>query len=153
MLVRLSLNLDSEVEKTFSSRSSFSYCSFLSSQVTDSGFVSFGKPISYADPQTFPVTTGAYQLQKTALVAAYWSDVDIRCGGAVYYRMTKDPATLVDIGSVVKELGTTASQSFIPKEALIVTYYEVAKLSVPCDPTTVSIVNNNNIMDQFFMQL
>ena len=91
------------------------------------------------DPQSFPITEGQYQLQLTPLVAAYWSDVDIRCGGAIYYRIAKDPATLADIGSVVKELGTTASQNFVPVEALIVSYYEVSKLSVPCNPTTVSM--------------
>ena len=60
----------------------------------------------------------------------------------------KDPATLADIGSLVKDLGTTASQNFVPKQALIVTYDEVTKLSVPCDPTTVSI-NNDGIQTNF----
>ena len=112
------------------------------SQLTDNGFVTFGNPrVSSNRPKTFPITEGSLTAQKAAMFAPYWSDVDIRCGGNIFYRVTKDTTLLAQIYQDVLRSPDAADFSF-PQEALVITFVNVAHTSFPCDTTVSSHLLN-----------
>lgn len=113
--------------------------SFKSSQLSDNGFITFGAPVNSNYPKTFPVTDGSYSAQRGAMFAPYWSDVDIRCGGNIFYRVTKNTTLLAEIYQDVLRLPDAADFSF-PQEAVIITFVNVAHTSFSCDPNVRSIL-------------
>ena len=56
-------------------------------QVNSNGFVSFGYPYIWPGPRHFPIHIGVH----FAVVAPFWSDVDISSGvGNIYYHLYGD---------------------------------------------------------------
>lgn len=91
--------------------------------------MSLGERESANTPQSFPVTSGSFSLRKTPLAAAYWSNVDLRCGGEVFYREENGSADtdvdMIKIKQIVMDSHLGSASSFIPKSAVIVTYFMV----------------------------
>ncbi|XP_007667372.2 sushi, nidogen and EGF-like domain-containing protein 1 isoform X3 [Ornithorhynchus anatinus] len=56
--------------------------------VNNNGIISFLKEVSQFTPVAFPIS------KDRCVVAAFWADVDNRRAGEVYYRESKNPATL-----------------------------------------------------------
>ncbi|XP_074046823.1 sushi, nidogen and EGF-like domain-containing protein 1 isoform X1 [Macrotis lagotis] len=56
--------------------------------VNNNGIISFLKEVSQFTPVAFPIS------KDRCVVAAFWADVDNRRAGEVYYRESKEPATL-----------------------------------------------------------
>ncbi|XP_060690951.1 sushi, nidogen and EGF-like domain-containing protein 1 isoform X2 [Hemiscyllium ocellatum] len=86
--------------------------------VNNNGIISFLKEVSQFTPVAFPISNDR------RVVAAFWADVDNRRAGDVFYRETKDPATLQsttdDIRMYFPEL-----KDFNSKWALVATWYKV----------------------------
>ncbi|XP_067318508.1 alpha-tectorin-like [Anolis sagrei] len=61
---------------------------YTSCYVNNNGVVSFDEPVAGYTPKGIPLADGK------AFVAPYWGDVNNELGGDVWYRQTKDPATL-----------------------------------------------------------
>lgn len=110
-------------------------------QISDNGYVTFGDPVLSNKPQTFPVRTGSHSVQIARMVAPYWSDVDTRCGGDVYYREMKpvyaNPELYFNITNDVFKSGV--AYNFFPESAVIVTWEGVmCQNGIPCHDQRVS---------------
>ncbi|XP_029472488.1 sushi, nidogen and EGF-like domain-containing protein 1 [Rhinatrema bivittatum] len=86
--------------------------------VNNNGILSFLKEVSQFTPVAFPIS------KDRRVVAAFWADVDNRQAGEVYYRESKDPATLQratkDIHKYFPDF-----PDFRAEWAFIVTWYRV----------------------------
>lgn len=54
-------------------------------QVADNGFISFGQGFLFSQPVLLPSTIDA--IRNALIVAPYWSDIDVRLQGSIYYRL------------------------------------------------------------------
>ena len=64
-------------------------------QVGDNGFLSFGQGYLFNQPRLFPSSIDA--VRDALMVAPYWSNVDIRQQGRVYYRLIEPGKTTEDL--------------------------------------------------------
>ena len=68
-------------------------------QVADNGFLSFGQGYLFNQPRLFPSAIDA--VRNALIVAPYWSNVDIRLQGRVYYRLIEPGRTREDLDMVL----------------------------------------------------
>ena len=64
-------------------------------QISDNGFISFRQGYLFSRPEQFPSTTIA--VRDALIVAPYWSNIDIRLQGRIFYR-------LIEAGRTTEEL-------------------------------------------------
>jgi hypothetical protein len=64
-------------------------------QVGDNGFLSFRQGYLFNQPQLFPSAIDA--VRNALIVAPYWSDVDIRRQGRIYYRLIEPGRSTEDL--------------------------------------------------------
>ncbi|KAL0191041.1 hypothetical protein M9458_013739, partial [Cirrhinus mrigala] len=86
--------------------------------VNNNGLVSFLREVSQFTPVAFPIAGDR------RVVAPFWADVDNRRAGQVFYRESKDPATLrranADINRYFPEF-----PMFVTTWVLIATWHQV----------------------------
>ena len=78
--------------------------------------------------------------KRAMMIAPYWSDVDTRCGGNIYYRQLKVFPGSDLYKDLQKEVGYTGLEAdFKPSSAMIVTWEGVTTTNdVPCTDQRVS---------------
>ncbi|XP_013925555.1 PREDICTED: alpha-tectorin-like [Thamnophis sirtalis] len=85
--------------------------------VNNNGVISFGKYISAYTPNAFPLKDGI------PFVAPFWSDVNNKVSGNIFWRQSEDPVLLsrfaVDLSRYHPEI------SFIPTWMFVATWYKV----------------------------
>jgi hypothetical protein len=64
------------------------FCCFIL-QLSDNGYLTFQYPFASNKPKPFPIKVGMETAKRAMMVAPYWSDVDTRCGGYIWYRQMK----------------------------------------------------------------
>ena len=76
------------------------------------------------------------------MIAPYWSDIDTRCGGDVWYRtMTLGQGDDIYLRIIIEVLNSGVVYNFWPTSALIVTWERVAcQNNIPCTDQRVSRV-------------
>ena len=120
-------------------------------QISDNGYVTFDAPLLSTLPKPFPIKSGSYVSQRSVMVAPYWSDIDTRCGGKVYYwqvdvtqgsglfKKIQDDVALARLGAL-----------FNPTSAVIVTWKAVTpENTFPCRDKRVSQsgLKDKNVMN------
>ena len=104
-------------------------------QVGDNGFLSFGQGYLFNQPRLFPSSIDA--VRDALMVAPYWSNVDIRQQGRVYYRLIEPGKTTEDLDVVLLNFVSgfiTAKQSgiaanFSATTMLVAQWRDVPQLS------------------------
>lgn len=84
-------------------------------QVGTNGVISFGTEVTLSFPQTLPLR-GNF-----VLVAPFWSDVDTRLGGTVFYQLTRNATLLSLVGEEVQDAFSDLPP-FSPSVLLIATW-------------------------------
>ena len=85
------------------------------SQINVNGIISFGSSFESDTPHSLPLTGS------DRIIAPYWSSVDIRETGTIYYRQTTDPSLLTRATSEIK----TVVSNVVITHLLIVTWDSV----------------------------
>ena len=70
-------------------------------QVSENGFISFGHPASFWQPRIFPLLSPA--ISNMYIVAAFWSDNDIRQNGSIFYQVHELGSDPTSISAVLLE--------------------------------------------------
>ena len=86
----------------------------LTLQVGDNGIISLNSSFNSFSPRPIPLTGPRF-------IAPFWSDVDLRGTGNVFYRQTKDPALLARATNEIKN-SLPLSQNVIITNLFIVTW-------------------------------
>lgn len=94
-------------------------------QVNNDGIISFTRPLAQYNPLLLPVNDDP-------LVVPYWSDVDTSGIGSVWYRLTSDPATLLEVRNKVR-MYFPSDENFVPYEALVTTWEQVGYYNMRTD--------------------
>lgn len=98
-------------------------------------------PLTSNKPKPFPIKVGMEIAKRAMMVAPYWSDVDTRCGGDIYYRQMKvlpGSDLYYDIQEEVALTGLGAD--FKPSSVFIMTWEGVMCTNdVPCTDQRVSL--------------
>lgn len=93
--------------------------SYLYLQVSNNGFISFiDSSLSEHASKSFPIN-GSHKI-----IAPFWSDVDTRYGGNLWYRTTMDRTTLLQANNEISL--TFPSTSFLASWMMVVTWEDVA---------------------------
>ena len=113
---------------------------YFPSQLSDNGYLTFQYPLSSNKPKSFPIKVGMEVAKRARMIAPYWSDVDTRCGGDVYYRQMKLFPGPDLYNTIQAEVGLTGlGADFKPSSVLIVTWEGVTCTNdVPCTDQRVS---------------
>ena len=112
-------------------------------QLSDNGYITFKVPVLSNSPKPFPVSTGSNSVKSARMIAPYWSDVDTRCGGDIYYREVQLESSSDPIVKYIQEevALTGVGANFSPKHAFIVTWEKVkAQTGNPCHDTRVRAI-------------
>lgn len=112
-------------------------------QISDNGYITFHVPLLTNIPTTFPIGKGRSHVSQIAkMIAPYWSDIDTRCGGDVWYRTeTLDASKNLYWRIIIEVANSGAVYNFVPTSALIVTWEGVTcQNDVPCTDQRVSLV-------------
>ena len=109
-------------------------------QLSDNGYLTFQYPLLSNKPKPFPIKVGMETAKRAMMIAPYWSDVDTRCGGNIYYRQLKVFPGSDLYKDLQKEVGYTGLEAdFKPSSAMIVTWEGVTTTNdVPCTDQRVS---------------
>lgn len=62
-------------------------------QINENGVISFERGFSNYNPEPFPVRGNAW------IIASFWSDINLKAGGAAWYQEYLDPAVLTRASS------------------------------------------------------
>lgn len=89
-------------------------------QVNNNGVISFGTMVPEFTPQPFPLPG------HRPFVAPYWADADIRLGGNVFYRQSKDPQLLARLAQDLVPAVPPGDPSPQPTWAFVATWDRVA---------------------------
>ena len=109
-------------------------------QLSDNGYVTMKAPLRSNLPRSFPISSGAYTSRISRMIAVYWSDIDTRCGGDIWYRQV----SLKPEDELSKNISLDIAKSekephFTPKSAIIVTWERVTSQNqYPCNDQRVS---------------
>ena len=90
-------------------------------QVSTKGILSFGQPITSA-PQPLSDVSGP-------IIAPFWSDVDTRGRGTVYYRISNDQMLLDRVAANIQATFPDSFSGFYPTSVLVVTWDDVGYYS------------------------
>lgn len=117
-----------------------SYSLMLNLQLSDNGYITFQEPLTSNKPKPFPIKVGMEIAKGARMVAPYWSDVDTRCGGDIYYHQDRlDPTNVLYYIINYEVAYTGQGADFWPTSALIVTWEGVTCTNnVPCNDQRVS---------------
>ena len=97
-------------------------------QVGDNGIISLNTSFNSWLPRLLP-------LNGSKFIAPYWSDVDLRGTGEIYYRQTKNPTLLARATEHIKA-NFPLSQNVIITNLLIVTWDAVGYYSLGTNKVT-----------------
>ena len=87
-------------------------------QVNNNGDISFTRAVTTFTPQAFPLA------DDLELIAPYWSDVDTRGTGNVWYRETADPDLLERAQKEIRR-AFVAHENFVPTYLFVATWDHV----------------------------
>ena len=93
-------------------------------KVNTNGAVSFLREISQYKPDSFPLN------DNRRMIAPFWADVDIRRGGQVFYRETRDRNILTRVTNEIRTLFVN-QRRFSARWVMVVTWLDVAHFSSP----------------------
>ncbi len=93
---------------------------FSSSQVNENGILSFFRPFSSNSPRNF---SSVFSIG--TLIAPFWSNIDLRQFGVIYYRAVTNGSDLLRATQLINEL--FPSVVTIVNEVTVVTWFEVAE--------------------------
>jgi len=107
---------------------------FDSLYVNTNGLISFDTGVRTFTPIPFP-------LRNITVVSPYWTDIDTRRGGDVYYREILNISSLNSLGYEIRR-SFSSFYSFKPTWAFCVTWYQVANYNGTFDLNVSSPINN-----------
>jgi receptor-type tyrosine-protein phosphatase Q/CUB/sushi domain-containing protein len=84
--------------------------------INNNGVISFLAPVSNYTPESFPLNI--------PIIAPFWADVDTRGVGTVWYRLTSDASTVMNVREKVSSYFSD-DPNFLPNEVLIVSWAAV----------------------------
>lgn len=98
-------------------------------QVNNNGDVTFDAPLSEFTSQPFPIS-GSHKI-----IAPFWTDIDTRYGGYVWYRTTRDHTVLQRGTNKLRSLSSLFPElhTFSASWMMVVTWKDVA--AYHCSPT------------------
>ena len=91
--------------------------SFLCTQVSSNGFLSFDIPFTAPLPRHFPIID-------RALITPFWNVINIQEAGQTFYRYSDDKAILSQVGATI----SSAFAHFAPALLFIATWDNVAEM-------------------------
>ncbi len=83
-------------------------------QISTNGLVSFGESFDLQNLESFPRRTPPY----VPVIAPFWADFNFRDSGAIFYRVTQDPAVLNSAEHKI------ATPGFSPTLAVVITWFQ-----------------------------
>ena len=89
-------------------------------QVNNNGLISFINPVTFVSPVSLPLDNSNEDIFE--LIAPFWSDVDTRGTGTVYYRQTYSPILLA---IAAYEIQTNFEEDFVPSLLFVATWDRV----------------------------
>ena len=103
-------------------------------QLSDNGYITLRNPLRSNRPRSFPIATGSYTSRISRMVAPYWSDIDTRCGGDIWFRqVTLTPSNDLFTRIFIEVSSSGAGADFKPTSAFIVTWEGVMSQNrAPC---------------------
>lgn len=109
----------------------------LFSKVNNNGDVTFATPLTEYTSQPFPIN-GSHKI-----IAPFWTDIDTRKGGQLWYRTTTQSSTLQQGSSKIRVLFPNIL-NFVAYWMMVVTWENVAAFG--CDPTSSITCSQVNVL-------